>query len=101
MPVLALVVHQLSLSFGKGVGFTIGLLILGVIFYPILGFGDAEYQGPGGGGLATEPSGGGATAASEPAAPAPPAPPASEPESDESERSGPPEAGNEAEEKDT
>jgi len=41
--VLILVINELSKSFGKGVGFTIGLLFLGVIFYPILGFGDAQY----------------------------------------------------------
>ncbi len=46
--VLFIVVHQLSLSFGKGTGFTLGLIFLGIIFYPILGFGDAEYIGPGG-----------------------------------------------------
>src|SRR5699024_1193151 len=40
--------HQLSLSFGKEVGFTIGLVLLGFIFVPILGFGDAKYIGPGG-----------------------------------------------------
>jgi hypothetical protein len=33
-------------SFGKGVGFGIGLLLLGIIFWPILGFGSAQYQGP-------------------------------------------------------
>jgi hypothetical protein len=32
-------------SFGKGVGFGIGLALLGVIFWPILGFGSAQYQG--------------------------------------------------------
>ena len=31
-------------NFGKGGLFAIGLLLLGIIFYPILGFGDAEYQ---------------------------------------------------------
>ena len=31
--------------FGKGVGFGIGLLLLPFIFYPILGFGSATYQG--------------------------------------------------------
>ena len=35
-----------SLSFGKDVGFTLGLIFLGPIFWPILGFGSAEYQGP-------------------------------------------------------
>ena len=42
------VTNLLSKSFGKGVGFTIGLLLLPFIFYPILGFGDAKYEGPAG-----------------------------------------------------
>lgn len=33
-------------SFGKSVAFGIGLILLGFIFYPILAFGSAEYQGP-------------------------------------------------------
>lgn len=32
-------------KFGKGVGFGIGLALLGVVFFPLLGFGDAQYQG--------------------------------------------------------
>lgn len=36
----------LARSFGKDTGFGIGLLFLGFIFYPILGFGDARYIGP-------------------------------------------------------
>jgi hypothetical protein len=32
-------------GFGKGVGFALGLVFLGFIFFPILGFGDAQYQG--------------------------------------------------------
>lgn len=43
-----IVTHQLSKSFGKDVGFTIGLIFLGFIFFPILGFGSAKYIGPGG-----------------------------------------------------
>jgi hypothetical protein len=39
---------DVATSFGKGVGFGIGLLLLGFIFYPILGFGGDEYVGPGG-----------------------------------------------------
>ena len=31
--------------FGKGSGFGIGLALLGPIFFPVLGFGDAKYQG--------------------------------------------------------
>src|SRR6266478_5632429 len=37
---------DLAKSFGKGAGFGIGLALLGVIFFPILGFGSAQYQGP-------------------------------------------------------
>ena len=33
-------------SFGKGAGFGVGLLLLPIIFFPILGFGSAQYQGP-------------------------------------------------------
>ena len=36
---------DLAKSFGKGAGFGIGLALLGVIFFPILGFGSAQYQG--------------------------------------------------------
>jgi hypothetical protein len=32
-------------NFGKSDAFGVGLGLLGFIFYPILGFGDAEYQG--------------------------------------------------------
>jgi hypothetical protein len=37
---------DMAKSFGKGVGFGIGLSLLGIIFWPILGFGSALYQGP-------------------------------------------------------
>jgi len=37
-------VNLLSKRFGKDVGFTIGLLLLGFVFYPILAFGDAKYE---------------------------------------------------------
>ena len=37
---------DLAKSFGKGVGFALGLIFLSVIFFPILGFGSATYQGP-------------------------------------------------------
>jgi Family of unknown function (DUF5684) len=42
---------DLAKSFGKGVGFAIGLILLGVIFFPILGFGSAQYQGPAAGSM--------------------------------------------------
>ena len=32
-------------AFGKSDAFGIGLGLLGFIFYPVLGFGDAQYQG--------------------------------------------------------
>jgi hypothetical protein len=32
-------------NFGKGTGFGIGLLLLPIIFFPILGFGNAQYLG--------------------------------------------------------
>jgi len=38
--------NMISKSFGKDEGFTVGLVLLGFIFWPILGFGDAVYQGP-------------------------------------------------------
>jgi hypothetical protein len=42
------IINLLSKSFGQGVGFTIGLIILSIIFIPILAFGGAEYKGPAG-----------------------------------------------------
>ncbi len=46
---------DLAKSFGKGVGFGIGLLLLPFIFFPILGFGSAQYEGPTAGSLAPAP----------------------------------------------
>ena len=40
--------NLLSKSFGKNEGFTIGLLFLPFVFYPLLGFGEAKYNGPAG-----------------------------------------------------
>ncbi len=37
---------DMAKSFGKGAGFGIGLALLGIIFWPILGFSSAQYQGP-------------------------------------------------------
>lgn len=36
---------EIGKAFGKGTGFGLGLAFLSFIFYPILGFGDAQYQG--------------------------------------------------------
>jgi hypothetical protein len=49
--ILIILVIDLAKSFGKGVGFGIGLLLLPIIFFPILGFGSAQYQGPTAGSL--------------------------------------------------
>ena len=37
---------DLAKSFGKSTGFAVGLILLSPIFFPILGFGSATYQGP-------------------------------------------------------
>jgi len=45
--VIALMVtYELAKVFGKGMGYFLGLLFLGFIFYPMLAFGSAQYQGP-------------------------------------------------------
>ncbi|MEW5677482.1 DUF5684 domain-containing protein [Flavobacterium enshiense] len=36
-------VNELSKAFGKSTGFTLGLIFLPFIFYPILAFGSAQY----------------------------------------------------------
>lgn len=46
--VLIIIWHQLSLSFGKDGLYTVGLILLGIIFLPMLAFGNAQYVGPGG-----------------------------------------------------
>ncbi len=38
-----IVIFELAKSFGKGVGYGFGLLLLPLIFFPMLGFSDAEY----------------------------------------------------------
>ena len=38
-------INRMAKSFGKEVGFTLGLIFLPLIFYPILAFGDSEYVG--------------------------------------------------------
>jgi hypothetical protein len=37
---------DLAKSFGKETLWGVGLILLPFIFYPLLGFGDAQYQGP-------------------------------------------------------
>lgn len=43
---LIILMLDIAKSFGKGIGFAVGLILLSGIFIPILGFGDAEYLGP-------------------------------------------------------
>lgn len=42
----SVITYNFCRSFGKGLPFTIGLALLGFVFWPILGFGRAVYQGP-------------------------------------------------------
>lgn len=45
--VISIIVYlDIAKSFGKGVLFAIGLILLTPIFFCILGFGSAQYQGP-------------------------------------------------------
>jgi hypothetical protein len=49
IPIVGIVVSfivmiDIAKAFGKGVGFGLGLAFLGLIFFPILGFGSAEHQ---------------------------------------------------------
>lgn len=43
---MIIICNDLSKAFGRGIGTTLGLIFLGFIFIPILGFGSAQYQGP-------------------------------------------------------
>jgi hypothetical protein len=43
-----IMMNDLSKSFGHGVGFTLGLLFLSIIFVYILAFGSSTYRGPAG-----------------------------------------------------
>ena len=43
--ILILVSIEVAKRFGKSDGFGVGLALLGIIFFPILAFGDAQYQG--------------------------------------------------------
>ena len=54
--ILIILIIDLAKSFGKGVGFGIGLLLLPFIFFPILGFGSVQYQGPAAGSLGPQPA---------------------------------------------
>ena len=67
--ILIIVMVDLSKSFGHGVGFALGLIFLGWIFWLILGFGSSRYLGP-------AAAVGAAPLAPPPAAPPAPPPPA-------------------------
>lgn len=43
--IMILTYHKLAAAFGQGIGFTVGLIFLPVVFLPILAFGSSEYQG--------------------------------------------------------
>jgi hypothetical protein len=51
--ILIILSIDIAKAFGKGAGFGIGLFFLPFIFYPVLGFGSAQYQGATGGAPAT------------------------------------------------
>ncbi len=38
-----LIMMNIAKSFGKGTGFAIGMILLPFVFWPMLGFGDAQY----------------------------------------------------------
>ena len=41
-----MMVHHLSLAFGQGAGFTVLLIFLPIVGYPMLAFGSAQYTRP-------------------------------------------------------
>lgn len=41
-----IVASDLAKSFGRGIGFAVGLIFLAFVFVPILGFGSSKYVGP-------------------------------------------------------
>lgn len=43
---LIIVFNGISHAFGKGAGFTVGMIFLPFIFFPILAFSDASYTAP-------------------------------------------------------
>jgi uncharacterized membrane protein YoaK (UPF0700 family) len=50
IPVVSFVIFilvgiEVAKKFGKSAGFGVGLALLGFIFFPMLGFGDATFQG--------------------------------------------------------
>ncbi|MHA7175109.1 DUF5684 domain-containing protein [Arthrobacter sp. Sr24] len=43
---MIVIMNDMSKSFGKETGFTVGLIFLPVVFAAILSYGDAQYRGP-------------------------------------------------------
>ena len=41
--IMIMIMNGISKSFGKSEGFTVGMVFLPYVFYPILAFGDAQY----------------------------------------------------------
>ncbi|MCK9481768.1 MAG: DUF5684 domain-containing protein [Bacteroidia bacterium] len=42
--IIAIIIYiELAKAFGQGVGFAIGLLLLSIVFFPLLAFGDYKY----------------------------------------------------------
>jgi hypothetical protein len=54
--VSVIVYNELSKAFGKGVGFTVFILLLPYIAFPVLGFGDAKYTNPAGKSASSTPA---------------------------------------------
>jgi hypothetical protein len=44
--IIIILMIEVAKNFGKGAGFGIGLALLGFVFWPILGFGTAQFGGP-------------------------------------------------------
>jgi hypothetical protein len=46
LPIFFIIIcFDLAKRFGQGAGFAIGLILLPFVFFPVLGFGSAQYQG--------------------------------------------------------
>lgn len=43
---IIVLIHGFALSFGKDTAWTVGLLLLGIVFFPLLAFSAAKYVGP-------------------------------------------------------
>lgn len=43
--ILFILQMEVAKAFGKGLGYAVGLFLLSFVFWPMLGFGDAKYQG--------------------------------------------------------